>query len=142
MRIGVPENLLTKDYDSFLVSFNKRLDILDAGYSLTRETIFNVEASVLSAKKSWITSILVRAALIIGFDLLPERVKVKYELKILKAWYVRAIQKLTMAILWVIYPMLMWLPLRGMICLLLVLEPQLRPLFMVRLGAFHDLCCL
>ena len=132
LRIGVPEELLTKDYDSFLVSFDRRLDILDAGYSITRVVVENVETSVLSAKKNWITGILVRVALMIGFDLLPQRVREKYQLKILSTWWQRAIQKVLIAILWFIYPMLMWLPLRGMICLLLVLEPQLRPLFMVR----------
>lgn len=133
LRIGVPQELLSKDYDSFLVDFNKRLDILDAGYSLTRVIVENVEGSVLSAKKNPITALLVRVALMIGYDLLPIRVREKYQLKILSTWWQRAIQRILIAILWVIYPMLMWLPLRGMICLLLVLEPQLRPIFMVRL---------
>ncbi|KDR79578.1 hypothetical protein GALMADRAFT_1245135 [Galerina marginata CBS 339.88] len=139
LRIGVPEDLLSKDYDSFLVSFNRRLDILDAGYSLTRSIVENVEASVLSAKKNWITRILVRVALMIGHDLLPDRVREKYQLKILSTWWQRVIQKVLIAVLWVVYPMLMWLPLRGMICLLLVLEPPLRPLFMSSLQAIHSM---
>lgn len=136
MRIGVPQDLLSKDYDSFLIAFDQRLDILDAGYSLTRVIVENVEGSVLSAKKNIITAILVRIALMIGYDLLPTRVREKYQLKILSTWWQRAIQKILIAVLWVIYPMLMWVPLRGMICLLLVLEPQLRSIFMVRYLAY------
>jgi hypothetical protein len=131
LRLGVPQNLLAKDYDSFLVSFNRRLDILDAGYSLTRTIVENVERSACTAEKSWVTNILIRMAFMIGYDLLPERVQKQYQLKLLsKAWQ-RAVQKILIAILWVIYPMLMWIPLRGMITLLLVLEPPLRHFFMV-----------
>ncbi|PPQ78863.1 hypothetical protein CVT25_002431 [Psilocybe cyanescens] len=139
MRIGVPQDLLSKDYDSFLIAFDQRLDILDAGYSLTRVIVENVEGSVLSAKKNIITAILVRIALMIGYDLLPTRVREKYQLKILSTWWQRAIQKILIAVLWVIYPMLMWVPLRGMICLLLVLEPQLRSIFMSSLQAIHSM---
>lgn len=142
MRIGIPENLLTKSYDAFVISFNKRLNILDARYTLTRETIYNVEYSVLLAGQSWITDILMQAALIIGFDLLPERVKVKYKFKVLCPWYRRGLQRLAMAFLWVVYPMLMWLPPRGMICLLLILEPQLRPIFMVSLQVSRTILSL
>lgn len=114
-----------------MVSFNRRLDILDAGYSLTRTIVENVERSACTAEKSWVTNILIRMAFMIGYDLLPERVQKQYQLKLLsKAWQ-RAVQKILIAILWVVYPMLMWIPLRGMITLLLVLEPPLRHFFMV-----------
>jgi hypothetical protein len=99
--------------------------------TLTRNIVENIEASVLSAKKSVLTGILIRAALLVGHDLLPERVKHKYELGLLQTWWGRPAQTFLNAAVWLIYPMLMWLPLRGMICLLLVLEPSLRRLFMV-----------
>jgi hypothetical protein len=67
----------------------------------------------------------------VGFSLLPERVKSKYQLNILKSHFARGIQWTLCAVLWAIYPCLMWIPLRGMMCLLLVLEPQLRPVLRV-----------
>jgi hypothetical protein len=128
--------MLTTTYDDFLISFNHRLDRLDAGYELTGTVVHNVEASVISAKKHWITGLLVRAALIVGYSLLPERVKCKYQLNILKSRTARGIQRVLCASLWLIYPFLMLIPLRGMMCLLLVLEPQLRPILRVRSQLF------
>jgi uncharacterized protein (DUF2236 family) len=130
--------MLTTTYADFLVSFNHRLDRLDAGYELTRKTVHNLEASLTSAKNSkhWVTNLLVRAALMIGHSLLPERVKCKYQLDILKSQTARGIQRVLCALLWLTYPFLMWIPLRGMMCLLLVLEPQLRPVFRVRREPF------
>ncbi|KAJ7629478.1 Decaprenyl diphosphate synthase-like protein [Mycena polygramma] len=129
--------MLTMNYDDFLVSFNHRLDRLDSGYELTGTVVQNVEASVISAKKHWITGLLVRAALMVGHSLLPERVRCKYELNILKSRTARAIQWSLCASLWLVYPFLLLIPLRGMICLLLVLEPQLRPILRSSLQAIH-----
>ncbi|KAF8147785.1 hypothetical protein K438DRAFT_1867311 [Mycena galopus ATCC 62051] len=137
LRLGVPQSMLTKTYDDFIISFNHRLDRLDAGYELTGTVVHNVEASAISAKKHWITDILVRAALMIGYSLLPERVKSKYQLNILKSRTARAIQRVLCASLWFVYPFLMLIPLRGTICLLLVLEPQLRPILRSSLQAIH-----
>jgi hypothetical protein len=123
--------MLTTNYDDFLVSFNHRLDRLDSGYELTGTVVHNVEASVLSAKKHWITGLLVRAALMVGHSLLPERVRSKYQLKILDSRVARAVQWTLCALLWLVYPFLMLIPLRGMMCLLLVLEPPLRPILRV-----------
>ncbi|KAJ7640491.1 Decaprenyl diphosphate synthase-like protein [Mycena polygramma] len=137
LRLGVPQSMLTMNYDYFLVSFNHRLDRLDSGYELTGTVVQNVEASVISAKKHWITGLLVRAALMVGHSLLPERVRCKYELNILKSRIARAIQWSLCASLWLVYPFLLLIPLRGMICLLLVLEPQLRPILRSSLQAIH-----
>ncbi|KAF7328933.1 Alkyl transferase [Mycena venus] len=137
LRLGVPQSMLTTTYDDFVVSFNHRLDRLDAGYELTGTVVHNVEASVISAKKHWITGLLVRAALMVGHSLLPERVKSKYQLNILKFRTARAIQWALCTSLWLVYPFLMLIPLRGMICLLLVLEPQLRPILRSSLQAIH-----
>jgi hypothetical protein len=133
LRLGIPPELLTKDFESFLVSFHGRLDRLAAEekYQLTQDVVANVEKSVLGAKKRYITSVLVRAALMIGHDLLPERVKCKYKLRMLNTKWKRLIQKSLIAALWMVYPLLLWIPLRGMICLLLVLESNLRPIFHV-----------
>ena len=132
LRLGVPPELLTKDYYS-LLSFNARLDRLAAEekYKLTCDVVTDVENSVLRAKKRCITSLLVRAALMVGHDLLPERVKVKYQLRMLDSKWKRYTQKILIALLWLIYPLLLQIPLRGMICLLLVLESSLRPIFHV-----------
>ncbi|KAJ7262720.1 Decaprenyl diphosphate synthase-like protein [Mycena haematopus] len=129
--------MLTMTYEDFLISFNHRLDRLDSGYELTESVVHNVEASVISAKKHWITGLLVRAALMVGHSLLPERVKSKYQLNILKSRTARVIQRVLCASLWLVYPFLMLIPLRGMICLLLVLEPQLRPILRSSLQAIH-----
>ncbi|KAJ7086460.1 hypothetical protein B0H15DRAFT_350759 [Mycena belliarum] len=137
LRLGVPQSMLTTNYDDFLISFNHRLDRLDSGYELTGTVVHNVEASVLAAKKHWITGLLVRAALMVGFSLLPERVKSKYQLKILDSRAARAVQWTLCAVLWLIYPFLMLIPLRGMMCLLLVLEPPLRPILRVRSMTFR-----
>lgn len=133
LRLGVPPEMLTKDYDSFITSFHGRLDRLSAEekYKLTRDVVTNVENSVMGAKKRWITALLVKMALMVGHDLLPERVKIKYQLRILDKRWKRCIQKSIITVLWLIYPLLLWIPLRGMICLLLVLESNLRPIFHV-----------
>jgi hypothetical protein len=131
LRLGVPQDMLSKDYESFLVSFNKRLDQMDSGYKLKRNVVENIERSALELKKSWITAAILRASLMIGHSLLPDHLKAKYPLKILSTRSGRVIQRVLCALLWVLYPSLMWLPLRGMICLLLVLEPQLRPVLLV-----------
>ncbi|KAJ6589001.1 Decaprenyl diphosphate synthase-like protein [Mycena capillaripes] len=137
LRLGVPQSMLTMTYDDFIVSFNHRLDRLDSGYELTGTVVHNVEASVISAKKHWITGVLVRIALMVGHSLLPERVKSKYQLNILNSRTARAVQWMLCAFLWLVYPFLMLIPLRGMMCLLLVLEPQLRPILRSSLQAIH-----
>jgi hypothetical protein len=129
---GVPQSMLTTTYDDFLVSFNRRLDRLDAGYELSGTIMHNIEASIISSKKHWVTGLLVRAAFMIGHSLLPDRVKCKYQLNTLKSRKARIIQRALCASLWLIYPFLVLIPLRGLLCLLLVLEPQLRPTFRVR----------
>jgi len=134
--IGIPEELLSKDYESFLMSLDKHLDVLDLGHSLdfTRSTVQSIETPLIFRKMNCITRVVARAALMIGFDLLPQRVRERdqYQLKVLSTPCQRAIQKILTAMLWFFYPTLMWLPLRGMICLILILEPHLRPIFMVR----------
>ena len=135
LRIGIPEQLLSKDYESFLVLLDKHLDVLDLGHSpdLTRSIVQSIEIPILTGKMKWITRIVARAALMIGFDLLPQRVRDRdqYQLRVLSTPCQRAIQKIMIAVLWFFYPALMWLPLRGMICLMLILEPGLRPIFTV-----------
>lgn len=133
MRLGVPQSLLTMNYDDFLVSFNRRLDLLNAGCTLNGAVIGDIEASLIDlGKKRWITSVVLRAALMMGFSLLPERIQSRYRLAVLKSRYARAAQRIMCGMLWAVYPLLPWLPLRGMICLLLVVEPQLRPVLRVR----------
>ncbi|KAJ7240804.1 Decaprenyl diphosphate synthase-like protein [Mycena rebaudengoi] len=137
MRLGVPRSLLTSTYDDFLISFGRRLDQLDSGCEITNIVVRNIEASVIEAKKSWLTSIMIRCALMVGFTLLPERVQSKYKLAILRSQSACRVQRVLCAVLWAIYPFLMWIPLRGMICLLLVLEPQLRPALRTSLQTIH-----
>jgi len=74
LRIGIPEELLSKDYESFLISLDKHLDVLDSGHSLdlTRSIVQNIETPIITGKMSCISRILSRAALMIGFDLLPQ----------------------------------------------------------------------
>ncbi|PPQ81724.1 hypothetical protein CVT25_013448 [Psilocybe cyanescens] len=139
LRLGVPEELLARDYDSFVTMFNRQLDSMDSGYSITRKIVEEVEESALTANMGWITRTLFALGLMIGYDLLPERVRDQYQLKILSKWWQRAIQRIVIATLWFVYPALMWLPLRGVICLLLVLEPQTRPVFMSSLQAIHSM---
>ena len=140
LRLDVPPELLAKDYASFLISFRRRLDRLDTGYELARSVVTNVERSALSAKKSWIMGLFIRAGLMVGHELLPQRVRDKYELELLQSWWARLIQKCLCGILWLIFPFLMCIPLREMSCLLLMLKPQLRPIFHVRTSYF--LCFL
>ncbi|KAJ7834709.1 putative undecaprenyl diphosphate synthase-domain-containing protein [Mycena olivaceomarginata] len=139
MRLGVPQSMLTATYDDFLVSFNRRLDRLDAGYELSGTIMHNIEASIISSKKHWVTGLLVRTAFMIGHSLLPDRVKCKYQLNTLKSRKARITQRALCASLWLIYPFLVLIPLRGLMCLLLVLEPQLRPTFRSSLQMVHSM---
>ena len=131
MRIGVYKELMSKDYESFLILF---LDVLDSGHSLnfTRSLFQSIETAPMTAKMNWISRFFYTAGLMIGFDLLPQRVRDQYQLKLLSTWWRRAIQKILIAMLWFFYPMMMWLPPRGLICLVLILQPQLRSAFIVR----------
>jgi len=142
LRIGIPEELLSKDYESFLISLDKHLDVVDLGHSLdfTRSIVQSIEIPILTGEMKWITRIVARAALMIGFDLLPQRVRDRdqYQLKVLTTPLQRTIQKILIAMLWFFYPALMWLPLRGVICLMLILEPRLRPIFVVCCSFFFD----
>jgi hypothetical protein len=131
--------MLGKDYESFLVSFNNRLDRVDGGYDFTRRVIGAVETSLIDAEKSWITALLLRCALIVGYTLLPERVKHKYQLEIMKFRFSQVLQVIICATLWLVYPFLLWIPLRGTICILLVLEPSLRPTLQVCASSFTHL---
>jgi len=137
MRIGVYEELMSKDYESFLALLDKHLDVLDSGHSLnfTRSVFQSIETGPMTAKMNCISRFFYTAGLMIGFDLLPQRVRDQYQLKLLSTWWWRAIQKILIAALWFFYPMMMWLPPRGFICLVLILQPQLRPDFIVR-GSF------
>lgn len=132
LRLGIPEELLAKDYESFLVLFNSQLDALSTGNSLTRSIVKEVEHAAINSKMNWTTKIWIRLSLMVGYDLLPARVREAYDLQILRSRLSRFILKAVMASLWLVYPILMWLPLRGVICLMLVLEPHLRPIFKVR----------
>lgn len=137
MRIGVYEELMSKDHESFLILLNKHLDVLDSGHSLnfTRSVFQSIETAPTTAKMSCFSRIFLAAGLMTGFDLLPQRVRNQYQLKLLSTWWQRAIQKILIGVLWFFYPMTMWLPPRGLICLILILQPQLRPAFIVR-GSF------
>ncbi|KAJ7471916.1 Decaprenyl diphosphate synthase-like protein [Mycena latifolia] len=137
LRLGIPQSMLATTYDDFLIAFNHRVDRLDSGSEFTRTVVHDIEASILSGNKHWITDLLVRAALMVGYSLLPERVKSKYQLEILESRAARAVQWTLCAGLWLIYPCLMLIPLRGVICLLLVLEPELRPILRSSLQAIH-----
>lgn len=131
LRLGIPDHLLAWDYDSFMIMFNRQLDLLGSGYSVSRKIVEEIENAAVTTRMRWLTSIILRLGLMIGYDLLPERVRSQYQLKLLKYRWQRAIQKIVVIILWLLYPALMWLPLRGVICLLLILEPATRPIFMV-----------
>ncbi|KAF7334704.1 Alkyl transferase [Mycena venus] len=138
MRLGIPRSLLATNHEDFLVSFNRRLDHLDAGCMLNAMVINNIEASLVELrKKRWLTAIILRIALMVGFTLLPERVQSKYQLDVLKSRSARAVQRIICVLLWLVYPFLVWVPLRGIICLLVILEPQLRPVIRSSLQNIH-----
>ncbi|KAJ7512250.1 hypothetical protein B0H11DRAFT_2182634 [Mycena galericulata] len=138
MRPWVPRSLLTSNYDDFLASFNRRLDVLDAECDLNSIIIRGIEASMIDLrKKRWITSIVFRAALMVGFSLLPTRVHARYQLTVLKSRRARFVQRNVCALLWAVYPFLVWIPLRGLICLFLIVEPQLRTVLRSSLQTIH-----
>ncbi|KAF7342539.1 Alkyl transferase [Mycena sanguinolenta] len=138
MRLGVPRSLLATTYDDFLVSFNRNLELLDGSSEFSTAGIRKLEVSVLSAQTCGITALFIRAALMVGHSLLPERVKPKYRLDILKSRTAQIVQRALCTVVWLVYysfPMV--IPPRGTICLLLVLEPQLRPIFRSSLQMIH-----
>ncbi|KAF7342659.1 Alkyl transferase [Mycena sanguinolenta] len=133
MRLGVPQEMVTTTYDDFLASLNHKLGRLDAGGKLSVTGVLKLEDGMMSAQKHWMTGMLLRAAFMVGHSLLPERVKSNYPLAVLKSRTGRFAQSALCAVLWLVYPFLILIPLRGAMCLLLVLEPQLRPIFRVRI---------
>ena len=126
--------MLTTTYDDFMVSFNHNLDRLDKDRDLSVAAVHKLEAGIISAQTRWITGMFIRAALVVGHSLLPECVKSKYRLDTLNSWTARLVQRTLCASVWLVHSFPMVIPLRGTICLLLVLEPELRPIFRVR---FH-----
>ncbi|KAH9481056.1 Isoprenyl transferase [Psilocybe cubensis] len=132
LRLGVPDHLLARDYESFMAMFNRQLDLLDHGHSASQKLVEEIENAATTSNIKWPTAILFRLGLMIGHDLLPEKLRNQYQLKALRSPWQRCLQKIVISVLWLVYPVLMWLPLRGVITLLLVLEPSTRSIFMVR----------
>ncbi|KAK7051901.1 alkyl transferase [Favolaschia claudopus] len=128
MRLGVAGSMLPSTYDEFLISFNKRLDNLDG---LANSFVELVEtATTTSERKNSFFRMFTYIQLMIGHSLLPERAKSRIPLNIiLKSRSARIIQLILCAVLRLVYPWIVSLPLRGVICLMLVLHPELRPIF-------------
>jgi hypothetical protein len=136
LRLGIPEGLLNKDYASFMVSWEHRLDSLASGDQLTHTVVQDLAQFATATRKSWFTNMLIHMAILIGHDLLPQHVREHYDLEILPKRWQKIIQRLLIIGLWIVYPILMWLPLRGLITLFLILEPSLRRPFMVSPSCF------
>jgi len=80
MRIGVYEEVISKDYESFLILLDKHLDVLDSGHSLKfiRSVFQSIETGPMTAKMNCTSRFFYTAGLMIRFDLLPQRVRDQY----------------------------------------------------------------
>ena len=130
LRLGIPLDYLARDYDSFLTSFHRHIDRHPA--KVTQEMITSIETAILDTEMKWVTSVLLRASLMIGHDLLPEKVKQRYEFRVLDSPMKKLSQGTLCATLWFIYPFLPSLSMRGLLSLFLIFEPGLRSKFKVR----------
>ena len=104
LRLGIPLDYLARDYDSFLTSFHRNIDRDPT--KVTQEMITSIESAILNTEMKWVTSVLLRASLMIGHDLLPEKVKQRYELRVLDSPMKKLAQRTLCAMLWFIYPFL------------------------------------
>jgi uncharacterized protein (DUF2236 family) len=116
---------MARDYPSFLASFSARLNKLPS-HPPPLNNILAEEILSFDFKANPLTKLIIRLAVLIGMDLLPERVRESYatQLENMKG---RKMEKYLLdGLLWSIYPFLPWISLRGVMTLLLILEPDLR----------------
>ncbi|CAK5283456.1 unnamed protein product [Mycena citricolor] len=140
MRLGVPREMLSSSYPDFISAFSARIDSLSTECKLTSDIIFSLEASILvSTRMRWITSLGLRAAFLVGHTLLPEELKAQYVLAGVRSPVSRMVQRVLCALLWLLYPLLLWLPLRGLIAFVIFLEPSMKGVVSSTLRTIHSM---
>ncbi|CAK5267944.1 unnamed protein product [Mycena citricolor] len=140
MRLGVPREMLSSSYPDFISAFSARIDSLSTECKLTSDIIFSLEASILvSTRMRWITSLGLRAAFLVGHTLLPEELKAQYVLAGVRSPVSRMVQRVLCALLWLLYPLLLWLPLRGLIAFVVFFEPSMKGVVSSTLRTIHSM---
>ncbi|KAJ7074758.1 putative undecaprenyl diphosphate synthase-domain-containing protein [Mycena amicta] len=124
MRLGVPRSMVSSDHEGFLTSFDRRHENFSS--RLTTDNTHAFEVATLRSRTHPVTHLFLHLGLLIGHSVLPERLKCRFPLAILESRWGRATQRFLCFVLWLVYPCLISLPLRGMICMLLIFEPPLR----------------
>ncbi|KAJ4500123.1 hypothetical protein C8R41DRAFT_528764 [Lentinula lateritia] len=123
MRIGIPDRLLSKDYDTFMASFNGRLH--------TGRPLLGAVESTLTGSRSYLLTLFLYTVLAIEVEILPEHVREEYMLVFFRTWYSRVFQRCIVWLCWVIYPMsALFPPVRVALCFLLLLDPSAWPSFL------------
>ena len=136
-QLGIPEHLLGRDYEGFLASFQSRLDAIspqagESKFSLRPRIVNDLEKANAALGTTWFMRCLFGAAWLVGIELLPTDIRTAYQLP---SEPTRLSSAVALASTWFIdalYPLLPWLPLRGMIALVCAVEPGMREVCQVR----------
>ena len=137
-QLGIPENLLARDYDGFLVSFRARLDAItpreaESKLSLRPRMINKLSEANAALGTTWFTQCLLRSAWFVGVSLLPDDVRSAYELPAMPRGSASIIVRTFTWLLDMLYLRFPWLPLRGVVALVCAFEPEIRTVCQVRL---------
>ncbi|CAK5283454.1 unnamed protein product [Mycena citricolor] len=140
MRLGVPREMLSSSYTDFVSAFRARIDSLSTECKLTTNIFLSLEETILlSTRMRWITSLGLKAAFLVGPTLLPGELKSQYVLKSARSPVSRITQRVLCALLRLLYPLLLWLPLRGLIALVVFIEPGMTNVVSSTLRTIHSM---
>jgi len=136
-QLGIPEHFLGRDYEGFLTSFQGRLDAIatradDPKYTLRPKIVSQLENANAVLGKTWLMQALFSAAWLVGIELLPTDVRAAYQLPAEPTRLSSAVLTVSTWFIDALYPLLPWLPLRGMVALVCALEPGMRDVCQVR----------
>lgn len=140
-QLGVPPALLATDFTAFSAQFASRLSRIAPASpfhdDFRQREVKAMERVIQVAGTSWTLRLLLHAALLIGHDLLPPELKTAYRPDLLQGRMAPTIQRVLLAALWLVYPSLARLPLRGLISLFCVLDPGAREVVELSLREIH-----
>ncbi|KAJ3827113.1 hypothetical protein F5880DRAFT_1301891 [Lentinula raphanica] len=128
MRLGIPQNALSKDYDTFESSFRSRSLIYQ---TLMRPSSTELGVSTLQSR-SHLLNLSVHAGLAIGIEILPKHIREEYMSVFFKSWHTYMFQRCVVWLVWMFYPLRSVLPpLRSALCLLILLDQSAWSSFLV-----------
>jgi uncharacterized protein (DUF2236 family) len=122
--LGIPDHMMPMTYAEFQETFEAHLRTIPcADDALRPEQMARFGAAEVYAASSWFMRAASHCAWVLGVHLLPDEVKNSYAFTATRCDNI--LFHMLDWTLWVVYPLLPWLPLRGLLCLACVVEPRM-----------------